>query len=144
MAYSRSLTWMPLTEPTVPTGIKMGVNISPWSVVSFPARALVALSLYCKLKSIPLPPLLSKNAKIRFETKKQDAQPIGALWHFVESAKITIFGTNYHQHAASPSFHAGNHSPVPGFSQLAHSTLVSAEKGTTAGLLQGQHERFFI
>src|SRR5690554_117056 len=144
MAFSRSLTWMPLTEPTVPTGIKMGVKISPWSVVSFPARALVALSLYCKLKSIPLPPLLSKSAKIQFETKKQETQQVGALWYFAESAKMTIFGANYDQHAASSSFHAGNHSPVPGFSKLVHSILVSAEKGTTAGLLQDQHERFFI
>src|SRR5690554_8018892 len=104
MAFSRSLTWMPLTEPTVPTGIKMGVKISPWSVVSFPARALVALSLYCKLKSIPLPPLLSKSAKIQFESKKQEAQQVGELWYFVESAIMTIFGADYDQHADSSSF----------------------------------------
>ena len=30
---------MPLTEPTVPTGMKIGVSICPWSVVMMPHLA---------------------------------------------------------------------------------------------------------
>ena len=40
--------------PTVPTGIKIGVSICPWSVVISPARALVLLSVYCNSNVIPL------------------------------------------------------------------------------------------
>src|SRR6476659_9055765 len=36
------------TLPTVPTGIKMGVRISPWSVVIFPALAFEAGSVCCR------------------------------------------------------------------------------------------------
>ena len=31
--------WTPFTDATVPTGIKIGVSMTPWSVVSFPALA---------------------------------------------------------------------------------------------------------
>ena len=35
----RSLWYTPLTDPTVPTGMNMGVCISPWSVVMTPHLA---------------------------------------------------------------------------------------------------------
>jgi hypothetical protein len=40
------------TLPAVPTGIKTGVAISPWSVVITPALALDPVSLDCKLNVI--------------------------------------------------------------------------------------------
>ena len=42
----------PFTLPTVPTGIKMGVSITPWLVVIFPARALVCSSVFSNSNSI--------------------------------------------------------------------------------------------
>ena len=43
---------LPFTVPNVPTGIKMGVSICPWSVVINPARAFDLGSVYCKSKVI--------------------------------------------------------------------------------------------
>ena len=40
---------MALTEPTVPTGMKMGVGMTPWAVRSSPARA--APSVCCSVKT---------------------------------------------------------------------------------------------
>ena len=42
----------PFTVPNVPTGMKIGVSICPWSVVMIPARALDLGSVYCKSKVI--------------------------------------------------------------------------------------------
>ena len=39
MSSTKTLGYMPLTEPTVPTGIKIGVCICPWSVVMIPHLA---------------------------------------------------------------------------------------------------------
>ncbi len=44
---------LPLTVPSVPTGIKIGVCICPWSVVIRPARALLLVSVYCNSNVIP-------------------------------------------------------------------------------------------
>ena len=41
MSSRKSLWYTPFTEPTVPTGMKMGVSMVPWSVVIRPRRALV-------------------------------------------------------------------------------------------------------
>lgn len=41
MSSFRSLAWIPLTDPAVPTGMKMGVSISPCAVLILPARAFV-------------------------------------------------------------------------------------------------------
>ena len=42
----------PLTEPSVPTGMKIGVSISPWSVVMMPALASLPGAVACNLYSI--------------------------------------------------------------------------------------------
>ena len=72
--------WTALTEPTVPTGMKIGVRISPWSVSMRPARAAVFVQvLWISNFSIVVfdwqgalpeggrtePPKLLWNAKIR-------------------------------------------------------------------------------
>ena len=44
---SNSVMWTPLTVPCVPTGIKIGVSITPWSVVIRPALAFDFVSLCC-------------------------------------------------------------------------------------------------
>ena len=54
-----SFWWMVFTVPTVPTGIKMGVSISPWAVCRIPARAEDLLSVCNSLK------LTFQAAKIR-------------------------------------------------------------------------------
>ena len=47
LAQDSSEKCTPFTLPTVPTGMKIGVCIWPWSVVITPARASLALSLCC-------------------------------------------------------------------------------------------------
>ncbi len=52
MSSLSSRMWTPFTLPTVPTGIKIGVGIFPWSVVISPARAFVSGAVASILKSI--------------------------------------------------------------------------------------------
>ena len=46
MSVSSSRWWTPFTVPAVPTGIKIGVSIVPWSVSRSPARALEFKSVW--------------------------------------------------------------------------------------------------
>jgi len=48
---SKSSWFTALTEPRVPTGIKMGVSMAPWSVVSRPQRALVFFDVFNSLNT---------------------------------------------------------------------------------------------
>ena len=55
ISFLSSLTCIPLTDPTVPTGMKMGVWMAPWSVWMTPARARVPPWSVCwRLKVILL------------------------------------------------------------------------------------------
>ena len=66
-SFLSSLWWTPLTLPIVPTGIKIGVSIIPWSVCNNPALALEDLSWLINSKCINmLKKTLSKDTGIWF------------------------------------------------------------------------------
>jgi hypothetical protein len=45
MSFFKSLTWIPLTEPAVPTGIKTGVAIGPCAVWRVPVLASESVAI---------------------------------------------------------------------------------------------------
>ena len=68
----RSLWCTALTEAAVPTGIKMGVWITPWSVVSSPARALELGSVLVRLNFIVES---LRSYEVEMELEKRGEQP---------------------------------------------------------------------
>ena len=54
MSSRNSVMCTALTDPNVPTGMKIGVSMVPWSVVMSPARAFEPWAVDMSLKSIKL------------------------------------------------------------------------------------------